>query len=190
LYSAVPGKGKAKASDDVDALTRGLSNLQVDETDRRAEFASILLLFHLTHTKFRQAFHSTLIELTSQTQRRVRSPFSQQTHSSPASEAPFISRSALQFALRADKVLAEGTFDPLAYFRLLSVDSAGSPYERAVLAWAASSVKERSWRMLSKAYMSANLEWVGRWGGCEAATSEAWVKENGGRVENGIVKLR
>jgi hypothetical protein len=188
LYTAVNPEGKSRADLNDTDLSRRIEQLSL--ADSRAEFASILLLFHLAHSGSYQAFHNTFIELTAPTTQRLRRPFADPTISAVHTTEPFISATSLGFALQASRVLGEGTFDPLAYFELIKDQAAAGPYERAVLSWAGDKVRERAWKVFSKAYLGCAVEWAGRWCGQHEDGVEEWVKGQGGKIENGLVKTR
>lgn len=189
LYLALDEKGKVRADrSDINRLTDSVGQLSV--SDRRREFASILLLFQLAHVGSRQAYHTTFTELTQPTSLRLRC--GQLTEISVVSppRKPFIAAHELVYAAWAARSLAEETFDPVSFFRLISDPKRGTAYERAVLSWAEKSVRDRAWKVLSKAYMSCDRMWAGRWCGREGAAVDEWITEHGGRVEGAIIKLR
>lgn len=181
-------KGKSRVSSSGADIAERLERLDI--SDSRAEFASILLLFHLAHSGSYQAFHNTFIELTCPIPQRLRHPFSDTPTSAIHSTIPFISPSKLAYAVKASRVLAEGRFDPLAYFRLVGDFKSAGPYERAVLSWAGDRVREKAWKIMSKAYLGCTVEWGARWCGRDVSSTEEWVKGNGGRIENGLIKMR
>ena len=193
LYLAVKGNGKGKAtSSPVDDLTERLVSLDVSNVtvdDHRAEFASILLLYHLAHSKSRQTFHSTLMDLVSPHTPSLSSRYSTST-SKPLNLPTIVSQSDLSFAIQADQALAVETFDPFIYFQLLQDTARASPYERAVLAWAEEGVRERAWLVMKKAYFESGIPWTSRWLGLEDERCVEWSKMQAARIEGDRVRLR
>lgn len=187
LYQAVD-KGKARALDSVDNITTQLDQLQL--IDHRAEFASLLLLFHLVQSG-RRAFYDTYIELTSPTSTRLKQPFLDSPSSVAFSREAFIPPDQVQFARKGMMALSKERFDPMLYYRLLSDPRLGSPYERAILRWAEKDVRDRAWGVLSKAYLQCSLSWVGEWVGEKREESiRTLISARGARVEGDTVKLR
>jgi len=189
LYLALDDKGRCRANgESINGLSDSIGRLSVN--DRRREFASILLLFQLAHVGSRQAYQSTLVELTRPTAVRLRqNRLEKEEFVSPARRA-FMDIGELVYATRAARVLAEETFDPVSYFRLTSDPRQGTSYERAVLSWAEKSVRDRAFRVLSRAYMSCDRTWASRWCGREGVAVDEWIEEHGGRVEGAILRLR
>jgi hypothetical protein len=69
-------------------------------------------------------------------------------------------------------------------------DERVSPYERAILSWAADRVRERAWEVMRRAYIEIGMEWAGGSLGLEGGTVGPWVEQRGGRVDVGKIKLR
>lgn len=207
LYRAVDealGAGSDRKSakpGDFDALADHVASLDIGSSgsnpstnpDMRIEFSSILLLFHLSHTDSFQIFKSTLLSLTSVYGKPlfpkypVNPPERQSTSNSI--QTPFTSTSDLSFAIRASQALSPHRFSPLAFFALLAEPTA-TPYERIVLGWAESRVKERAWEVMRKAYLGVGTEWAARWLAMKDSEVESWVKERGGRMEAKVIKTR
>jgi hypothetical protein len=198
-------KGKSKDDDpqrgtDVDTLVDGVSGLRLG--DRRAHFASMLLLYHLAHTGSTATFHSVLQDLTAPTTQRLQRPFDDvinippsapvSSGSSVSSGSPpraFLRREDLWYPIRAAQALAQETFSPIRFFRLVR-DQRASPYERAMLSWATDRVRERAWVVMRRAYIEVGMEWAGGSLGLERAAVGPWVEQRGGRVDVGKIKLR
>ncbi|EIW66468.1 hypothetical protein TREMEDRAFT_65330 [Tremella mesenterica DSM 1558] len=161
LYLAVDStrrKGKSKQQDSsaLDNLADRISKIDLDSSSRRdarEEFASLLLLFHLVQDASSSTnFHSTLMELTNHQSRRLRTPFTHsQLNSIPPTQPqdPFLLRSALAYSIRAYHAVSVEHFSPLAYYALLDNPSA-SPYEKMILSWVESGIRERVWEVLKK----------------------------------------
>lgn len=194
LYNAVNPKGKGPATAQthtkgvIDTLTNGLASVTQDNgasyTDSRAEFVSILLLYHLVQSQSPETFHSTLVDLTSPPRRAfgITDP----------STVDFLPRDKLCFAMAASRALRAESFDSLLYFSLLKPDSSrSSPYQRAVLSWAKDRVREKAWSVLSKAYIDCETTWAARWIGYgNDKEIQDWVDQHQRRIEGGQVKLR
>jgi len=174
LSRLVPGVYTVKSSTKggLDGLADKLAGLEV--ADNTAEFTSLLLLFHLAHSDSRSAFHSTLIELTAPHKRPLQSPFDNDPPCSPPAE-PFLTRSALTYALRASRALAPDTFSPIEYFSLLT-DPSASVYERMLLSWAEGRVRDRVLEIVQRAYRNIGMNWTGRLTGQSEEDAHAWVE--------------
>lgn len=194
LYIAVDDiKGKRKASIRItDDLASSVQELNMsDITARRAEFASILLLYHLSHSANTVNFHTALLEMTDPPVQRLhpKSKFGD-SNAVKYSTRPLVRRDQLTYALRAYTALSAEQFDPLTYFRLLrDPDSSVSAYERIVLSWAEERVRERAWEVMRRAYISTEITWTERFCGLQV-DDRGWIEQRGGRVEGTIVKLR
>lgn len=189
LYLAVDDhKGKARASgpasDGNENLATEMSRLGLAASDKRQEFASIRLLYHLVQSNASAAvFHDTLLELTAPPPRRLGSAI----HCNP----PLLSRDHLSFAIQASRYLSAERFNPLDFFTLLQDDTRATSYERTVLGWATDKVRDRAWEVMKRAYISTELGWAGRLCGLpEAGGAEEWIRRKGHVVESGKVKLR
>lgn len=192
-------KGKWKDDDprrgiDVDTLVVGVSGLRLG--DRRVQFASMLLLYHLAHTGSTATFHSVLQDLTAPTSQRLRTPFDDVINvppsapmSSVTSPQAFLRREDLWYPIRAAEALAQETFSPIRFFRLLR-DERASPYERAMLSRAKDRVRERAWEVMRRAYIEIGMDWAAGSLGLEGAAVGSWVEQRGGRVDVGKIKLR
>ncbi|RXK39650.1 hypothetical protein M231_03004 [Tremella mesenterica] len=201
LYLAVDStrrKGKSKQQDSsaLDNLADRISKIDLDSSSRRdarEEFASLLLLFHLVQDASSSTnFHSTLMELTNHQSRRLRTPFTHsQLNSIPPTQPqdPFLLRSALAYSIRAYHAVSVEHFSPLAYYALLDNPSA-SPYEKMILSWVESGIRERVWEVLKKTYLETSLEWGGRLLHLSLDQVESWAVNKGDKVESGRLKLR
>ncbi|WWD16389.1 hypothetical protein CI109_100815 [Kwoniella shandongensis] len=195
---AQSGTGKVKSAaegDEADDLHVRLGRLELEPVrsrDRRVEFASLLLLYHLVISG-RRAYFDTLMELTTPQKKRLTkdNPFADisdfapaslvgtnvtdlrpslnpHSHIEPASDGlPLLSIDQLDFVQAAAQSMAEETFSPLTYFHLISSSSSSgngtvSTYERTILAWAEPGIRERAWDVLKKGYMSVGVEWAGK----------------------------
>ncbi|WVQ78895.1 hypothetical protein IAT38_000986 [Cryptococcus sp. DSM 104549] len=210
LYQALAVSSPALKGGSVDKVADELASLDISKTgsDTRAESTSLLLLYHLVCSG-RTAYQELLWDLTAPRKGKLRA----RTATANGEETSdgrdedgggFVDAEDLGFVLRAAQVLAEETFSPIAYFALISpspypsptndAPPRGSPYERALLAWAARDVRLRSWNVLRKAYLSVSLEWAGQALGLDGSEVEGWMGEHagtgGGMVEGGMVKLR
>lgn len=215
LHGHHKGKGRAPSNDPetgVSEVQEGIGRLAVNITgqpadssvksysDNRAEFASLLLLFHLCHSASTTMFHSTLIELTAPQTRSLRRPFevadtnlatparrplSTKTIPQPA----FLAIADLTIPIRAAQHLSTHAFNPIAYFRLLAPDGKGagvgsiSPYERAILQWAAPSVRDRAWEVMRRAYMEVRVRWAGELLGIRGEGTDGGDVNDEGREE-------
>lgn len=194
LYNAVDPKGKGPTSAQthtegaIDTLANGLASVTLNKaasnTDSRAEFVSILLLYHLVQSQSPETFHSTLVDLTTPPRRAF--------GGDQTSTGVFLPRDKLCFAMAASRALRAESFDPLLYFSLLKPDSSrSSPYQRAVLSWAKDRVREKAWSVLSKAYIDCETTWAARWIGYDTDKEiQDWVDQHQRRIEGGRVKLR
>lgn len=188
LYQAIQSGGQRDPTTHSD-LADDLDRLKIQ--DNRIEFTSILLLYHLAHSRSRQIYHSTLINLTAPINHTLRSPFIDAASVPTPRTQPFIPLSSLTFAIKANKALAEETFDPFRYFSLITDTTNSSPYERAVLSWAEQDVRERAWKVLSRAYLDVRLDWAGKWiGEDDRGKIEDWAGKYGKTVEGGKIKLK
>lgn len=206
MYRAVDqirkGKGKAVAPDgdaDIASQLAALS-IQRDPTNAamhndRAEFARLLLLFHLVQNG-PTVFHQTYFELTIPTSITLRSPLSDISESSaqditskPPAEPPFLAPEHLQLPLRVCRILSTERFSPIAFFEL-SRDTRLTAYERAILAWASEPTRQRAWDVMKKSYMEVSVAWAGRWLGLDESQVLDWTSGQGCRVEQGRIKLR
>lgn len=198
LYTAVgdarSDRGMARHSPSPDTVADSLGRLRLAaDGDNRATFASLLLLYHLIQSDSRQQYHSLLLDLSSSpTRRSLRRPFDQtvirSSESSKVSQS-FVTRTQLGFVIKAAGSLAIESFNPLLYSNLLH-DTTASPYERHVLSWAQDSVRERTWALIRKAYLSTDLAWAGRLLGYAQSEIEHASWEKGIKVEDGRLKLR
>ena len=173
-------------SSEPDGLSDTLSSLSL--SDRRAEFASLLLLYHLAHSHSSTAFHSTLVELTAPSRRPLRALFSSDPATTPTTK-PFLPLVALKYAIRAARVLAPETLDPLGYLSLLD-DPSVKTYERTLLSWAKETMREKAWLVMQKAYLELGIAWAGRIMSLGEADVDVWVRERCGKVERGKVRTR
>lgn len=188
LYEAYdktdPGKGGVD-------ISGGLAKLSLH--DKRAEFVSILLLYHLVQTASTTVFWSTLIDLTTSSQStRLRAPFAPVDHNTtvaPRDTGKFIARHKLSFAIRVAGCLSVEQFDPLRFYALCR-DPSASTYERAVLSWARDRVQDRAWEVMRKAYLEVRLEWASRWLDIPVDKVASWATKHGARVDTGKLKLR
>jgi hypothetical protein len=186
LYHAVQDrKGKSKATP-VDDLVGNMADLSVHTEDHRVQSASILLLLQLVQSEPSTSnFHYTLLQLTSPPPTRLYSKFTSHPPST-RQDHPLLSLSSLSYAVQASQALSIERFLPMRYFQLLN-DDAVSSYERLVLSWARERVRDRSWEVMKKAYMSMTLDWAVQWMNEEG---EGWVEQRGGKHVDGVVKLR
>ena len=194
LSGLVPGLyeayDKISGGEDGPGISDGLAKLSLD--DKRAEFASILLLHHLVQTASTSAYQTTLLDLTAPQCTRLRVPFApvdanKNVLRQEADE--FIQRSRLSFAIQAAACLSVEQFDPLRYYALLR-DPTASTYERAVLSWTKDRVQLRAWDVLKKAYLEVRLEWASRWLDVPVNDVAKWAIQHGARVDGGKLKLR
>ena len=167
-------------------LARKISKLSL--TDRRADFASLLLLYHLAHSHSHTGFHSTLIELTAPSCRPLRAVFSNEPPSTPNLK-PFLPLAALGYAIRAAHDLAPETLNPVAYFSSLE-DPSATTYERILLSWAKETMREKVWLVMQKAYLELGVAWAGRIVRLGESDLDVWVRERGGTVERGKVRRK
>ncbi|KAK8861688.1 hypothetical protein IAR55_002511 [Kwoniella newhampshirensis] len=209
-----PSEPSDRVEVDVTAQMRDL-NLLAREKDRRVEFASLLLLYHLV-VSGRQTFFDTLMGLTCPPRRdmaRSRDPFlndpntsiprsdggaksetkteSEKGHGTPDGH-PFVSLDDVGFARKAAIALGEETFSPLMYFNLISTSkpSATITYESAILRWKEGEVRDKTWEIMKKGYLSVGVEWAGKFAGIDVKEVKAWAEGKEGKMEAGIVKLR
>lgn len=202
LYRAVDvtdrGKGRARDADHEANLDTALQALSLSDKqqDKRAEFARLLLLFHLVHNGH-AVFYQTYLDLTEPSRQHLRSPFADLTGqnghpptrlASPV-ERPFLTPRQLKLPLRVSRILGSETFSPVAFFAVMH-DQRATSYERAILSWATGTVRQRAWDILKKAYMDVSLDWAGKWSGLDTKGVEEWATSQGCRVENGRIKLR
>lgn len=208
LYRAVDrshkGKGKAAVPHDDRGVTTALAALSIATDpsgdaaaarDHRAEFARLLLLFHLVQNG-PTAFHQAYLELTASSSITLRTPFADISESSAQGvntkappEPPFLAPEHLELPLRVCWILSPERFSPVTFFELLR-DKHLTAYERAILAWATPSIRQRAWDVMKKSYMEVSVEWAGRWLGLGDTQVLSWASSQGCRVEQGRVKLR
>ena len=216
-------EGEIKSTDPVDNLASRVGAISIAQhtgnrsneeqgislQDRKAEFASLLLLYHLCHSASFELYWSTLQEHTAPRRRQLRhqgSPGSPPPHA-PAprdialptqqQQTPFISAAELQTARQCARYLSPHTFDPVAFFRLaLDVSTPVyppgpgggasrdtrtmiSPHERAVMQWAVPRVRDRAWAVMRKAYLEVRLPWAGEWLGMPQPTQLQAIERDG-----------
>lgn len=213
LYRAVDQdrKGKAKASTAIRETSNMISlmvGLALDApsqptssriADSRAEFARLLLLFHLVQNG-QAAFFETYLDLTLSRSISLRSPLAdistdEQTpqRRSEATRTPadpsFLKAAELYLPLQVARLISLERFSPIGFFALLR-DRRISPCERAILSWASESVRERAWVVLKKGYMEVSVEWAGRWLGLMGDELREWVEKQGCRIDGDRIKLR
>lgn len=182
LYLAVDEiKGKRKADPTRDLVDR-MDDLGLSA---RVEFASILLLYHLSQATTISSFLTSLQEITDPPVQRLHPKFRQTVS---FTTRPLLRRDQLSYAVRASQALSSDRFDPIGYFRLLE-DTTASAYERIVLSWAEERVRDRAWEVLRRAYISTEMRWAERVCGL-ATTREGWLVEKGAKLEGTVVRLR
>lgn len=214
---AVP-EGEVKSTDSVDNLASRVGAISIAQhtgnrsneeqgisvQDRKAEFASLLLLYHLCHTASFELYWSTLQELTAPRRRQLRhqgfpgppsyAPAPRDT-AQPQQQTPFISAAELQTARQCARYLSPRTFDPVAFFRLALDGSAPgrshgdngggrvqvriSPHERATMQWAVPKVRDKAWAVMRKAYLEVRLPWAGEWLGMPQPTRLQAIERDG-----------
>lgn len=126
----------------------------------------------------------------------------------PGANTPFISPTSpsLHFAQAAARALAPETFNPVAFAALVAGPTSSTVAEtksetkpekpetealdRALLAWASPSVRERAGALLRKAYLSVGVGWAGAVLGLSETGTEMWAMAEGVAVREGVVKLR
>ena len=96
---------------------------------------------------------------------------------------------SLSYTVKASRSLADETFDPFAYFGLLS-DPDVTAYERAVLSWAEPRVREKACEIMRKAYLTCEVRWAARWVGLTDTEAEEWHVRKGLKVDSGRLILR
>ena len=206
-------KGKGKLQSGVAELEDGLAGLALGDSasigapplslvQRRREFASILLLYHLAHGNSRRTFLSTLTSLTSGQSLHLRSTFdvpleptptsgstTRLDQTSPSAAPPFATTESLSYAIKVARALSDETFNPFAYFALRSEPTA-TTYERAVVAWAEVRVRDKALEIMRKAYISCDLQWAAKWVGLAESEAGEWHRSKGLKVDSGRVVLR
>lgn len=168
--------------------------------DRKAEFASLLLLYHLCHTASFELYWSTLQALTAPRRRplrqRHRVPTQTSSHVSAldVEQVPFISPDRLRIPRLCARYLSPHSFDPISFFRLALIPSgaesgcatpavcasAATPHQSAIMQWAVPTARDRAWAVMRKAYLEVRVQWAGEWLGIRQSDASSGSNEEDG----------